>query len=112
MSSLPAFPEDENGDVLRQMHQSGDDLSKPRDVDFTVVLPDKTAAKAFGDRLQRLGYKVSAQHSKTVATLPWDLVVVKHMTPTHLEITRFEELLAEVALEHGGRNDGWGCFEQ
>jgi hypothetical protein len=112
MSYVPVFPEDENGEVLRQMHESGDDLSKPRDVDFTVVLPDKAAAQAFCDRFHGLGYKVSAKHTRTVAELPWDAVVVKHMIPTHLEITRLEDLLGQVASELGGRNDGWGCFEQ
>ena len=106
------FPDDENGQVLRQMEESGDDLSKPRDIDFTVVLPDKAAARAFGDYFHARGYGVSAERSGTVPDLPWDVVVVKHMVPTHSGITQFEQELEAVASEHGGRNDGWGCFEQ
>jgi hypothetical protein len=38
------FPNDENGDVLRRMHRDGDDLTKARDIEFTVgmrfMLPD------------------------------------------------------------------------
>ncbi len=30
MSESPVFPNDENGDVLRRMHEDGDDLSQPR----------------------------------------------------------------------------------
>lgn len=110
-SAVP-FPDDENGDVLRRMHESGDDLSKAREVDFTVVLPDKAAAQEFGDHFHELGYKVSAEESKTVPELPWDVVVVKFMVPTHAGITQFEQELQAVASQVGGRNDGWGCFEQ
>lgn len=106
------FPNDENGDVLRLVHESGDDLSKPRGIDFTVVLPDKTAVQAFADRFHDLGYQVAAKKSNTVPELPWDVVVTKFMTPTHAGITQFELELRAVSEPLGGRNDGWGCFEQ
>jgi hypothetical protein len=44
------FPDDENGQVLRYMAEQGDDLSKPRDIDFTVVMPDEDAAMTFSAR--------------------------------------------------------------
>ena len=31
------FPADDNGDVLRRMLTTGDDLTKPRDIDFDHV---------------------------------------------------------------------------
>ena len=36
--SAPHFPDDENGDVLRRMHEHGDDLSQPRMMDFCFTL--------------------------------------------------------------------------
>ena len=110
--STASLPDDENGDVLRRMQESGDDLSKPRDIDFTVVLPDKAAAQAFGDRFHELGYRISAEKSNTVPQLPWDIVVTKFMVPSHAGITQFEQELQAVASPLGGRNDGWGCYEQ
>jgi hypothetical protein len=41
---------------------------------------------------------------------PWDVVVVKHMVPSHEEIGSFEGMLESVANPLGGRNDGWGCL--
>jgi hypothetical protein len=38
--------------------------------------------------------------------------VVKHIAPSHREITEFEELLEDQAAPLGGRNDGWGCISQ
>ena len=106
------FPDDENGDILFRMYSDGDDLSAPRDVDFNVVLPDRAAAKKFGDHFHKLGYKVTAEKARTVPELPWDVNVVKHMLPTHEGVTAFEAELDAVASPLGGRNDGWGCFEQ
>ena len=38
------FPDDENGDVLRRMAANGDDLTRPRNIDFTVVSERKCGA--------------------------------------------------------------------
>lgn len=106
------FPDDENGEVLRRMAEDGDDLSKPRDVDFTVVMPNVKAAQEFSAHFERAGYQVRMEEAGTVPELPWDVVVVKHMVPTHPGITDFEGELEAVAVRLGGRNDGWGCFAQ
>ena len=39
-----SFPDDENGDVLRLMLKNGDDLSAPREIDFSVIFPTEDAA--------------------------------------------------------------------
>lgn len=105
-------PNDENGDVLRRMHENGDDLTKPRDIDFTVVFPSQYSAEEFADHFRRLGHNVSVGETRCVPELPWDVVVVNHMTPSHNQITQFENTLETLATTLGGRNDGWGCVEQ
>jgi hypothetical protein len=41
------FPDDENGDVLWQMLEDGDNLSKPGEIDFSVIFPTEEAALRF-----------------------------------------------------------------
>jgi hypothetical protein len=106
------FPGDENGDVLRRLQESGDDLSKPRDVDFTVVFPDEAAAQAFAGEIGRRGYRVAIEHTDTAKEFPWDVLVVRNMLPTHEGITEFEQQLEGSASRYGGRNDGWGCLSE
>ena len=106
------YPNDDNGDVLRRLEANGDDLSLPRDIDFVVVFSDKDSADAFARKIRHLGYRVSSELSETAAKLPWDVRVVKHISPSHREITEFEELLEDQAAPLGGRNDGWGCISQ
>lgn len=112
MTSANQFPDDENGEVLRHMAESGDDLSKPRDIDFTVVMPNEDAAMLFSSHFAKAGYRIKVDEAGTVPELPWDVVVVKCMIPSHADITEFENELEAMAASLGGRNDGWGCFEQ
>ena len=53
------FSSDENADVLRQMAEQGDDLSIPREIDFSVIFPTEEAALQFAVLLLRNGQKVS-----------------------------------------------------
>jgi hypothetical protein len=105
-----SFPNDENGGVLRRMQENGDDLTKPRDLEFTVVFPSKVFAEAFADHFRQLGYRVSIEETKCVPELPWDVVVARNMIPLHTDIAEFEDTLSVFAAPLGGRNDGWGCF--
>jgi hypothetical protein len=104
------YPDDANGDVFRRKEAAGDDLTCPRDLDFTVVFPDQDSAEKFAVYFRLLGYAVSVEFTETVTALPWDVVVAKHMALSYEAVVEFEDLLESVAIKFGGRNDGWGCF--
>jgi hypothetical protein len=110
--TLDELPDDENGDVLRRMLHGGDDLTKARDIDFSVIFPTKSAAEEFADRFRRSGLKVTIHEWDGYREQPWDVTVTRHMLPSHAEITRMEETLEQSATPLGGRNDGWGCISQ
>lgn len=111
MSQTPNFPDDENGEVLRSLHESGEDLSVPRDIEFIVVLPDQDAVDSFGSHFLEKDYNVTARKTDTAEGLPWDVLIIRNMIPTHEAITAFEAELEAVAAPLGGRNDGWECYE-
>ncbi|MFC5740514.1 ribonuclease E inhibitor RraB [Dyella tabacisoli] len=107
-----AFPSDENGDVLRQMAEQGDNLSLPREIDFSVIFPSEDAALKFATVLLRNGQKVSFSEYEEHDELPWQVQAHPFMIPTHENISGYEELLAGEAAPFEGRNDGWGCEVQ
>ena len=110
---LNKFPEDENGEVLWRMHSSGDDLSKTRELDFSVVFPTEQQALEFSAVVLRAGHKVQLRRFPDQPDeLTWDVTVSTHMAPTHMQVTEFEQFLADTASGYGGSNDGWGCFAQ
>jgi len=104
-----AFSE-ENEDVLRRMRSSGNDLSQSRDINFSVVFPDETAANQFAYQFASDDCSVNVRKSGCVEELPWDVTVTKHMYPKNEDITEFEAFLESIASSYNGRNDGWGCF--
>jgi hypothetical protein len=106
------FPEDDNGEVLRHMQQNGDDFTKPRDIDFSVVFASQSAAEEFAEHFRRGGFKIALDELDRDRELPWDVTVTRHMLPTHAGITEVERTLEEVAAPLGGSNDGWGCIRQ
>lgn len=105
-----SHPHDDTGDALRRLEEQGDDLTQPRNIDFSVVFPDEPFAERFAEHFRTLGYEVSVEFAETVRELPWDVVVVKNMSPSHQAITDFEITLQQAADTVGGRNDGWGCI--
>lgn len=106
------YPNDANGDALRRMEAQGDDLTRPRIVDFTVAFSDRSSAEQFAQHIRALGHEVSVELTETDQNYPWDVVVVQHMVPSYDGIVNFENLLQSVADAWGGHNDGWGCFSE
>lgn len=106
------FPLDENGDVLRKLQLGGDDLSLPRDIDFSVVFASQANAFAFAELFSTPEIRLTIERAAVVPGLPWDVTVTRYMVPDHGAIGAFEDALAEQAARLGGRNDGWGCFGQ
>jgi len=106
------FPADENGDALWHMAESGDNLDKPREVDFAIIFPTETAALEFAVQLLRDGQKVSFGPYDGDSEHPWQVYAHRVLLPTHAAITAIETDLCRSAEPLGGRNDGWGCLDQ
>lgn len=94
------------------MEAQGDDLTRPRNIDFTVAFADARSAEQFAGHFRALGYEVSVGPTETDQESSWDVVVVQHMVPSYDGITDFENLLQSVANAWGGHNEGWGCFSE
>jgi regulator of ribonuclease activity B len=106
------FPNDANGIVLRRIAAQGKDLTKARNIDFTVIFAQGRSAEQFAEHFRELGYAISVEETEPERDFPWNVIVVKHMVPTYEGITDFENLLQSVADRWNGHNDGWGCLSQ
>jgi hypothetical protein len=105
-------PDDDTGDALRRLEAHGDSLTAARDIDFAIVFREQSPAEIFATHFREQGFTVSVEEVRRGAEFPWDVVVVKHMVPTHQGIEEFETRLQSAADELGGQNDGWGCLTQ
>jgi DNA-binding MurR/RpiR family transcriptional regulator len=110
------YPDDDNGNVLRRIAAQGKDLTQARNIDFVIVFAQASLAEQFAEYFRELGYAVSVEDTASFEdaekedAFPWDVIVVKHMIPTHEGTTDFENLLQSVADGWNGHNDGWGVL--
>lgn len=106
---IDKWPDDENGDALRNMAMSGDDLSKARDIEFSVIFRNESKARKFCCMISKDDMRADCHHSEGHPEV-WDVTVTSNMVPTHYAISLMEDRLARLAVPFGGQNDGWGCF--
>lgn len=104
------IPDDENGQVLRRMLEEGDDLDQPREIEFFHVFAGEADARAFAAAAASLpDLAVGAPEVDDEGI--WELCATRVMAPSHAAITALEETLAQLAAEHRGYPDGWGCLQ-
>lgn len=106
---LALIPDDENGQLLKRMIEDGDDLEKPRPIDFFHVFAEETDAQDFA--------AAAAAQPDLVVEGPdfddddgiWEVSATRVMAPQHKAITELESALARLAEQYRGYPDGWGC---
>lgn len=99
------IPDDDNGRVLRRFIESGDDLTKPRIVEFFHIFPSRTQALGFAADCPEKEYTIEISYFEERDC--WDVTVSRFTRPTHSEVTRIEADFAARAEAHGGAADGW-----
>jgi hypothetical protein len=108
MGAAPQFPDDENGRVLRRMHEEGDDLAEPRIVDFCFLFAERSQALSFAEKVPERICQVCI-YLHEVRDM-WQVAVKHFMVPTHKQITEIELELCKRAQPVGGESDGWSCM--
>jgi hypothetical protein len=104
------FPDDDTGEALWGKKLNGDDLTKSREIEFTVAFPTENEALSFGESLLLNRQKVLLCDSNESDGYPFEIVVYVELTLTHQNITGYQELLGQYASPLNGINDGWGCI--
>ncbi len=106
------FPDDDNGEVLRQMAEAGVDLTAEHSVEFAHLAPDQKLAETFAEQAHALGFTVEVydpdEEALAEGKTDWDVICIRMMVPTHQDITSIESQLADLAHKNGCREDGWG----
>jgi hypothetical protein len=102
---------DENAEVLRNMTKAGDDLSVPREMDFSHVFATREGAIGFARRVDAEGLTPVVRPYEKPG-FPFDVTVTTTpVVPTCTWVTETEQRLGNIAAEFGGKPDGWGCWK-
>ncbi|MDB5429150.1 MAG: ribonuclease inhibitor RraB [Caulobacter sp.] len=107
------FPDDADGRVLKGMAAGGDNLTAPRDIDFSILFPSEAAARGFVNLPQLQQYRLECRSYDSGDDEDdggWDVTVSVHAVPAYAFVVEFQEKLAMWSEPFDGDNDGWGCF--
>lgn len=104
------FPKDDNGDVLWQMHQDGDDLTEAHEIEYSIAFSSKEKAEQCALFLLQEEQKISLFEDEESDVTEWIITVYVYMEPEYSDIVDLEEWFTKIANDHGGEYDGWGCM--
>ena len=107
---LELFPNDDNGDVLWQMAQDGDDLTEAHEIEYSIAFTDIAKAEQCALFLLHEEQKISLFIDEESDNQEWIITIYVYMEPEYSDIVDLEEWFTKIANEHGGEYDGWGCM--
>ena len=104
------FPDDDNGNVLWQMAEDGDDLTEAHEIEFSIAFQTEEQAEKCALYLLKEEQKISMFEDDDSDTAEWVITIYVYMEPEYLDIVDLEEWFGKIAEQHGGEYDGWGCM--
>ena len=104
------YPDDDNGNVLWQMHTDGDDLTEPHEIEYSIAFKSEEQADQCALYLLKEEQKISLFEDTEGESSEWIITIYVYMEPEHSEIVDLEEWFTKIAEQHGGEYDGWGCM--
>ena len=104
------YPDDDNGNVLWQMHTDGDDLTEPHEIEYSLAFKSEEQADQCALYLLKEEQKISIFEDTEGESSEWIITIYVYMEPEHSDIVDLEEWFTKIAEQHGGEYDGWGCM--
>lgn len=102
------FPDDDNGNVLWQMAQDGDDLSVAHEIEYTIAFNVQENAEKCALYLLQEEQKISLFNDEDEGE--WFITAYIYMEPDYADIVDLEEWFSKIAAQFSGEYDGWGCM--
>ena len=94
--------------VVDQLASHGDALRTPRQVDHTGIFPDRESADRFTEAVASMGFEIRSLEQQPDA--PEVVVQFRRGDPVTLgHINAVASDLRQIAQQHSGDYDGWGC---
>jgi hypothetical protein len=102
------YPNDPDGDSLRQVASGGNDMAVPMIIDFSVAAPNEPSARAVAGAVEPRGFDPSIYQSPDNGS--WNVYCSKSMLATYEGVVAARAELNEIARAFGAMCDGWASF--
>ncbi|WP_353169187.1 ribonuclease E inhibitor RraB [Acinetobacter sp.] len=103
------FPEDDNGNLLWQMHEDGDDLDEIHELEFSMYFKTQELAEKCAISLLLEEQKISLYLDEEVQPSEWVITIYVNLYPEYEDIVDLEQWFTKIAEQFDGEYDGWGC---
>jgi regulator of RNase E activity RraB len=103
------FPEDDNGNLLWQMHEDGDDLDEIHELEFSMYFKTQELAEKCAISLLLEEQKISLYLDEEVHPNEWVITIYVNLFPEYEDIVDLEQWFTKIAEQFDGEYDGWGC---
>lgn len=111
MHTLPAeWPQDVDGDVFRNMQESGFDFSQQFDIEFIVDLETWPPSEAFLNALQTRQPRIKVYEPDEYGD--GYVMFIVHAQLTYDLVMSVQKEISEFAAPYGGVCDSWGVMQQ
>ncbi|MBL1260956.1 MAG: ribonuclease E inhibitor RraB [Thiotrichaceae bacterium] len=105
------FPKTDDGEILREMHQAGINLSATHNIDFFINFGKKKDAEKMQAEVESNGTEGRFALDENETHDGWVLCCTIAMIPRHDDIIEVERAFDKVAATHQGESDGWGMLQ-
>lgn len=102
------FPDDDNGNVLWQMAEDGDDLTVAHEIEYSIAFKSQEIAEKCALFLLAEEQKISLFQDEE--NNEWFITIYVYMEPDYSDIVDLEEWFTKIAKDYNGEYDGWGCM--
>ena len=75
------FPDDDNGNVLWQMHEDGDDLTEPHEIEYSIAFTTQEQAEKCALYLLAEEQKISLFQDEESDAVEWIITIYVYMEP-------------------------------
>ena len=100
----------QNQKVLRQLEEHGDNPEAEREVDHWIYFSAEKEMEDYAVKAETLRYKVlSKKKLDDGKRMPYQLNISRMDNTQWGNVDDYVWELIELAKEHGGEYDGWGC---
>lgn len=104
------YPDDDNGNVLWQMAEDGDDLSEPHEIEYSIAFQEQSQAEKCALYLLQEEQKITLFVDEESDVSEWIITIYVYMEPEYSDIVDLEQWFTKIAEQFGGEYDGWGCM--
>jgi hypothetical protein len=99
------YPDDADGDALREVAARGADMSKPMTIEYTILAADVDSARSLAERIATCGYAPRLEVDGQDGSV--SIYCARRMLATYDGVVSCQAQLNELCLSVSAECDGW-----